>query len=76
MFILNMIDALNGRADIAAMRSKEQSFNPLKETGAAAKTIIKTVNIAGLPVLVVILGLIVWGRRHSRRKKIQAMFQG
>ena len=76
MFILNMIDALNGRADIAAMRSKEQSFNPMKETGAAAKTIIKTVNIAGLPILVVILGLIVWGRRHARRKKIQAMFQG
>jgi ABC-2 type transport system permease protein len=76
MFILNMIDALNGRADIAAMRSKVQSFNPLIETGAATKTIVKTINIAGLPLLVVAFGLIVWARRHARRKTIQLKFQG
>jgi ABC-2 type transport system permease protein len=76
MFILNMIDALNGRADIAAMRSKVQSFNPLIETGAATKTIVKTINIAGLPLLVVAFGLIIWARRHARRKTIQLKFQG
>jgi ABC-type uncharacterized transport system involved in gliding motility auxiliary subunit len=75
MFMLNMLDALNGRADIAAMRSKVQTFNPLMETGPATKTIIKSVNIAGLPILVVVFGLITWARRHARRKKIQLMFQ-
>ena len=38
MFVLNVIDALNGRESLAAMRSKVQSFNPLTETGPAAKT--------------------------------------
>jgi ABC-2 type transport system permease protein len=75
MFVLNVIDALNGRESLAAMRSKAQSFNPLKETSPTTRTIIKAVNIVGLPILVVLLGLITWMRRHARSKRIQAMFQ-
>jgi ABC-2 type transport system permease protein len=75
MFILNTIDALNHREDIAAMRSKVLNFNPLNDTGSLTKTFVKMFNIAGLPVLMVFLGLIVWLRRHSRKKQIQMMFQ-
>jgi ABC-type uncharacterized transport system involved in gliding motility auxiliary subunit len=75
MFLLNMIDALNDRESIAAMRSKSQQFNPLEETSPATKTIVKAVNIVGLPILVVAIGLIVWARRHARRKRIQLQFQ-
>ena len=75
MFILNVLDALNERQDIAVMRSKEQRFNPLMETGAFAKTFVKTFNIAGLPALVVLFGLFIWMRRHSRKKQIQMLFQ-
>ena len=75
MFVLNVIDVLNGRESLAAMRSKVQSFNPLKETGPATKTIIKAFNIAGLPVIVILLGLVIWMRRHARRKRIQLLFQ-
>jgi len=75
MFVLNMIDVLNGRESLATMRSKVQSFNPLKETSPATKTIIKACNIAGLPIIVVLLGLVIWIRRHARRKRIQLMFQ-
>jgi ABC-type uncharacterized transport system involved in gliding motility auxiliary subunit len=74
-FVLNMIDVLNGRADIAAMRSKTQRLNPLEETTAATRTGIKLFNIAGLPVLVVCCGLFAWWRRRLRRKRIQQMFQ-
>ena len=75
MFILNIIDALNGREDIAAMRSKVQRFNPLKKTGAGTKTVVKAVNIVGLPIVVILAGLITWMRRHTRRKRIQLQFQ-
>ena len=75
-FLLNVIDVLNHRSDIAAMRSKTQRFNPLDETTAMTKTGIKIINIAGLPVLVVLFGLIAWWRRRVRRKRIQMMFQG
>jgi hypothetical protein len=75
MFVLNTIDALNQRQHIATMRSKTLRFNPLHDTGAVTKTFVKSFNIAGLPVLVVFLGLIIWLRRHSRKKRIQMMFQ-
>jgi ABC-2 type transport system permease protein len=74
MFVMNMIDLLNGSESIADMRSKTQSINPLTDTSASAKTGIKAFNIVGLPVLMVVFGLVVWGVRHSRKKSIQMMF--
>ena len=75
MFVLNTLDALNNREDIASMRSKILNFNPLHDTGSLTKTFVKTFNIAGLPILVVFLGLLVWLKRHSRKKRIQMMFK-
>jgi len=72
--IMNIIDYLNGREGIAVMRGKEQRFNPLEDTQPGVKTFVKAFNIAGLPVLVIIFGLGVWFRRHSRKKQIQMMF--
>ena len=74
-YILNVIDYLNGREDIAVMRGKEQRFNPLNDTKAWTKTFVKTLNIIGLPGLVVLFGIGVWLRRHARKKNIQMMFQ-
>ncbi len=74
-FIMNVIDHLNNRDGIAAMRSKVQRFNPLQETGARTKAFIKIFNVAGLPILVIISGLLVWFRRNSRKKRIKTMFQ-
>ncbi|RJP84164.1 MAG: ABC transporter permease [Desulfobacteraceae bacterium] len=74
-FILNLIDTLNGRDDIAAMRSKIQQFNPLEETSGNTKTLIKGFNVAGLPVIIVLFGLLTWWRRSMRRKNIRLMFQ-
>jgi hypothetical protein len=75
MLLMNMIDTLNGHEDTAMMRSKTQSHNPLDGTSALAKTVVKSINIAGLPILVVAFGMIVWMRRHVRRKTIQKLFE-
>jgi ABC-2 type transport system permease protein len=75
MFIMNALDYLNKREEIAVMRSKEQRFNPLDDTGAGTKTLVKFFNIAGLPLFVVLFGLLVWFLRHSRKKRLQMMFQ-
>jgi ABC-2 type transport system permease protein len=74
VFLMNAIDYMNDRGDVAVMRGKEQRFNPLYDTGATVKTFIKMVNIAGLPVLVVLFGLFVWLFRLRRKKQIQTMF--
>ncbi|NNG02357.1 MAG: ABC transporter permease [Desulfobacteraceae bacterium] len=75
MFVLNVIDAANGREEIAAMRSKVQQFNPLADSSPAEKAFLKIFNIAGLPVFVVIFGLFIMLRRYSRKKQIQMTFQ-
>jgi ABC-2 type transport system permease protein len=74
-FIMNVLDSLNNREGIAVIRSKEQQFNPLYEAKAGTKTFVKSFNIAGLPVLVVLFGFFIWVRRHARKKQIQMMFQ-
>jgi len=75
-FIMNVLDYLNNREGIAIMRGKEQRFNPLNDMRAGTKILVKAFNIAGLPVLVVLFGFLVWLRRHSRKKYIQTIFQG
>jgi len=74
MFIMNVLDFLNNREDTAIMRSKQQRFNPLADTHGTTKTLVKFFNIGGLPILVVVFGLLVWFRRHARKKRIQMMF--
>ncbi len=74
LFIYNIIDAMNGHEDIAVMRSKEQRFNPLEASTPATKTVIKWINIAGLPAIVILFGFMVLLRRMSRKKQIQMMF--
>ncbi|MBF0199899.1 MAG: GldG family protein [Desulfamplus sp.] len=73
-FILNVIDHLNDRDDIALLRSKNQTLNPLGETTPMARGFIKTFNIAGLPVLVILFGFGVWLRRKSKKRTIKIMF--
>jgi ABC-type uncharacterized transport system involved in gliding motility auxiliary subunit len=74
VFLLNLLDYLNNREDIAVMRSKNQVFNPLKDTGAFVKTFVKILNMAGLPALIILLGIITWFRRLAWKKRIRAMF--
>lgn len=75
IFLLNALDYLNNREDIARIRSKQQRINLLHETKAGTKTLHKTFNIIGLPVLVIIGGILVWARRKSRKRKIQLTFK-
>jgi ABC-type uncharacterized transport system involved in gliding motility auxiliary subunit len=73
-FLLNVIDHLNGEDQIASMRSKQQTLNPLAQIAPVTRTIIKTVNIMVLPILVVLFGLGVLMARKARKKKISKMF--
>jgi len=74
-FIVNALDYLNNKEDIAVMRSKMHGYNPLYDISGGTKIFAKFFNIAGLPLLVVLFGLVVWFHRHSRKKRIKMMFQ-
>ena len=74
-FILNVIDHLNGEDKIAQLRSKQQTLNPIAQTTAFGRGIIKTFNIIALPILVILFGLGVLAKRTSRKKKIANRFK-
>jgi hypothetical protein len=75
IFIMNLIDYLNGREDIAVMRGKTGNLNPLSIGSADSKSWIKYFNIIGLPIIVVLFGLLIWFLRHRRKAVIQEMFK-
>ena len=74
VFILNLIDYMNDREEFVRMRSKGLTYRPLDETEPAARTFIKTFNIAGLPIIVIVAGILVWFGRISQRNSIRRMF--
>jgi ABC-type uncharacterized transport system involved in gliding motility auxiliary subunit len=74
IFIMNVLDYLNNREDIAVMRAKKQIFNPIDKTGMFARRFIQYFNIAGIPVIIIILGIIFWMKRKTRRKNIRKIF--
>ena len=75
VFILNVLDYLNGRENIAAMRSKQQRISLLKDTSGGTRTLLKTFNIMGLPILVILVGILIWFRRKQRKHQIQQQFK-
>ena len=75
VFILNVLDYLNGRENIAAMRSKQQRIRLLEDSSGGTRTLMKTFNIMGLPILVILVGIFVWFRRKQRKHQIQQQFQ-
>jgi ABC-2 type transport system permease protein len=74
LFLLNLLDFLNNREDVAVMRAKQQRLNLMGEIKGGSKTFIKTFNVVGLPILVVLAGVLVWIRRKNRQKRIQMLF--
>jgi len=76
MFLKNLMDYMNGNEDYALMRSKGQAYNPIKSTlSSQVKTWIKIINIAVLPLLVILFGLFMWLRWNKRKKTIADLFK-
>ena len=74
VMILNVLDEMNNNGDFALMRKKGLNYNPLSETEPGVKTFIKTINMAVIPLLVVLAGLLVWFSWIRRQRRIAAEF--
>jgi ABC-type uncharacterized transport system involved in gliding motility auxiliary subunit len=77
-FMINMIDYLNGNVDMPLMRSKGLASKSIeiREDQNRLRFFAKLLNIAGLPVLVILMGLFVWHKRTMHRKEIKNRFAG
>ena len=74
IMMMNILDEMNGNGDYALMRKKGLNYSPINETPPGVKTFIKTFNMAIIPVLVIVAGLLVWAGWSRRKKKIAAAF--
>ena len=74
LFMLNLIDAMNGREDRALMRTKGRRVRPLRDIEPPVRTAVKTFAVAGLPALVVLVGVVVWVLGGMRRHRIRTLY--
>ena len=74
LYLLNILDYMNGNEELCTMRTKGLSINVLNVKSQVFAAIVKYFNMVGLTVLVVIAGLIVWRARVKRRKAIREKY--
>ncbi|MCS6914257.1 MAG: Gldg family protein [Myxococcales bacterium] len=67
-FAMNIIDWLAQDEALAQVRNKGMQNRPLKAVGEGMVTLIKAVNIFGMPLLLVVIGLVRWRVRRAARR--------
>ncbi|MCQ2591258.1 MAG: Gldg family protein [Treponema sp.] len=74
MFMMNVVDYLNGNEELCVMRTKGLSLNTLTVKSQTAAKLVQYFNEYGLAVLVAIAGFIVWRLRSKRRVRINRKY--
>lgn len=74
IFVRNVLDYMNGNEDLCTMRTKGLALNTLKKSSTASIKVAKIINQYGVPLLVIIIGFIVWRMRVEHRKKIRIQY--
>ena len=74
MFVMNVIDYMNGNKDLCVMRTKSLAVDTLNVRNQGAANFWKIFNQYGLVVLVILTGLIVWRCRVKRRRAINKKY--
>ncbi len=74
MFLMNVVDYMNGNEDLCTMRTKSLAVNNLTIKKAGAANFWKIFNQYGLAVLVALAGLLVWRLRTARRRAINKKY--
>lgn len=74
MFIMNVIDYMNGNEDLCTMRTKSLAVNNLTVKSSAAANFWKIFCQYGLTLGVVIVWFIVWRMRTKRKREINKKY--
>ena len=74
MFLMNVVDYMNGNEDLCTMRTKSLSVNNLTIKSKAGAKIWQYFNSFGIAFFVIITGLIVWRLRNARRRAINKKY--
>lgn len=74
-FVKNIVDWLVGDYDLLTIRSKGLRYNPPREeVKEVTKYIIRVLNVVCVPLLVILLGILLWRFDVARREEIKKRF--
>ncbi|WP_321992552.1 Gldg family protein [Marispirochaeta aestuarii] len=76
ILIQNMLDYMNGNEELPLTRSKGLNLMPLGDTSPRYRSFVKGFAMVGMPLLVIVAGLLVWRLREARRRNIRRTFTG
>ena len=74
IFLMNVVDYMNGNEELCTMRTKSLSVNNLTIKSAAGANFWKFFNSFGIAFFVVLAGLLVWRLRSIRRHAINKKY--
>ena len=70
-FAGNLTDWLADDIGLASIRSRETGAKPLDEVSEGTKSLVKAINLAIPPFIVILLGIIRWRWRITMRKRLE-----
>ncbi len=74
MFMMNIVDYLNGKEELCEMRTKGLSVDTLTIKSQGAANFWKYFNEYGLVIILILAGLFVWKARSKRRREINKKY--
>jgi gliding-associated putative ABC transporter substrate-binding component GldG len=72
IFASNIVDWLADDIGLASIRSRDTSPKPLAEVSEGTKSLVKGLNLAAPPLLVVVVGVLRWRWRVGMRKRLES----
>jgi len=72
IFASNIVDWLADDIGLATIRSRETGSKPLAEVSEGTKSLVKGLNLAAPPLLVVVVGVLRWRWRATMRKRLES----
>jgi len=69
VFFMNMVDWLSQDEGLISIRSKQVEVRTLDEVSDGTRKYVKYLNLFGMPLLVIIVGVVKWRARSAVRKR-------
>jgi ABC-type uncharacterized transport system involved in gliding motility auxiliary subunit len=70
-FVQNILDWMTNEEGLIAVRMKTLNDPPIESASEAVKAAVKYGNIIGIPLALVLFGLIRWRIRRSKKSKLK-----
>ncbi len=69
VFFMNVVDWLSQDEGLISIRSKQVEMRPLEDVSDGTRRFVKYLNLFGLPILVIVVGVVRWRARTASKRR-------